>query len=414
MKQFFVFSLIVLLSATKIIAGDTSNQNANLLSKIVTNTDLVHGAPRKQKRAEILWTKVICKEKDRYIGWPTICARKNGELLAVFSGDRDAHVCPFGKVQMVRSNDQGETWSDPQTVQNSVVDNRDAGIMELQNGDLVLTWFTSICYVGSFPRTHKFAPKGTKAYYYQRHFENLSVQEIIDNIGYFTKRSTDGGKTWEKPVRTYGSANHGGIQLKDGRLLMISRRWGAEGNFHPQDPISKTVKHELTVEESKDNAKSWNKIANLFPGDHTDITLFHEPHVVETASGKLVAQFRCHLKGTPLYQAESTDGGKTWSPMRQLPIHGLPPHLICLADNKLLTVYGRRFGDYGEYGCISDDEGKTWDVENEIKITGHFNNDLGYPASVQLKDGFILTVYYQAENPGEKTALMATKWCITQ
>ena len=38
------------------------------------------------------------------------------------------------------------------------------------------------------------------------------------------------------------------------------------------------------------------------------------------------------------------------------------------------------------------------------------NNDLGYPASVQLDDGFILTVYYQAHNPNEKPCLMGTYW----
>ena len=58
---------------------------------------------------EILWTKPICVETNRYIGWPTVCCRANGELLAVFSGDRDEHVDPFGKVQMVRSRDGGET-----------------------------------------------------------------------------------------------------------------------------------------------------------------------------------------------------------------------------------------------------------------------------------------------------------------
>ena len=48
--------------------------------------------------AEILWTKPICVETNRYVGWPTVCCRANGELLAVFSGDRDEHVDPFGKV----------------------------------------------------------------------------------------------------------------------------------------------------------------------------------------------------------------------------------------------------------------------------------------------------------------------------
>ena len=66
--------------------------------------------PKEQARAEIKWVKEICVEKDRYIGWPTVCRLANGDLLAVFSGDRDSHICPWGKVQMIRSTDDGETW----------------------------------------------------------------------------------------------------------------------------------------------------------------------------------------------------------------------------------------------------------------------------------------------------------------
>lgn len=55
-------------------------------------------------------TGVICKQPGRYIGWPTIARTSKGELIVTFSGDRDAHVCPWGKTQMVRSRDNGKTW----------------------------------------------------------------------------------------------------------------------------------------------------------------------------------------------------------------------------------------------------------------------------------------------------------------
>ena len=130
-----------------------------------------------------------------------------------------------------------------------------------------------------------------------------------------------------------------------------------------------------------------------------------------TVDGTIVAQFRCHIDFN-LRQSESTDGGKTWTPVHRLDIHGHPPHLIRLADDKLVTVYGVRDGAFGEYACISDDNGKTWDVKNQIKLAGHWCGDLGYPASVQLPDGSIITVYYQAEKIGEKTCLMATRWRV--
>jgi hypothetical protein len=93
-------------------------------------------------------------------------------------------------------------------------------------------------------------------------------------------------------------------------------------------------------------------------------------------------------------------------------IQGYPPHLIKLRGGKLVTVYGRRMSAFGEYACLSDDQGRTWDVANEIKLAGHFDGDLGYPASAELPDGSILTVYYQAEKKGEPPCLMATKWRV--
>ena len=100
--------------------------------------------------ASVLWNRPICKEPGRYIGWPSVICTKGGELLAVFSGDRDSHVCPWGKVQLVRSKDGGETWSAPISIRNDSLDDRDAGIMELANGDLVVTYFSSL-HFGKMP-----------------------------------------------------------------------------------------------------------------------------------------------------------------------------------------------------------------------------------------------------------------------
>jgi hypothetical protein len=141
-------------------------------------------------------------------------------------------------------------------------------------------------------------------------------------------------------------------------------------------------------------------------------TAFHEPHVVEAASGKLVAMFRHH--GEPgkyyLWQTESVDGGKTWSVLHQTGIWGYPPHLIRLDSGDLLVTYGRRKEPFGERACISRDEGETWVLDNEIELSRAPNSDLGYPSSVQLGDGTLLTVYYQIDKPGEKSCLMATHW----
>jgi len=338
--------------------------------------------------ATILSTKVICKQPGRYIGWPTIAKMRSGELVAVFSGDRDAHVCPWGKTQLVRSTDNGETWTDPVTINNTPLDDRDAGVLETAQGTLLVSWFTSLAF------------DNTKQAKWQRHTEKLGPETREEWLGHWVRRSTDNGKTWGDPIRTNGSAPHGPIELRDGRLLYVGKG-------------SRDDHRALTVEESKDDGLTWQLIATVALPDGESIDHYHEPHAVETDTGRLVAMFRYQPKDSAqsfLRQAESADGGKTWSTAHPTPIWGYPPHVIRLANGWLLVAYGRRRAPYSERACISKDEGETWDVEHEITVADALNGDLGYPASVQLDDGSIFTVYYQIDQPGEKTCLMGTHW----
>ena len=364
--------------------------------------------PADQGVAEVIKTDVICKQPGRYIGWPTVCRKRDGELLAVFSGDRDQHVCPWGKVQMVRSNDEGKTWSEPLSICNTPLDDRDAGIIETRQGTLVVAWFTSLAFEGSLKSSWlRGLELPAVLNQWRLHAEKLTPETREEWLGYWTRRSEDNGETWDAPVRTKGSAPHGAIELADGRLLFV-------GRCRPHRDS------ELTVEESRDDGRSWQQIASVAvaPGDNA--SEFHEPHVVEAADGRLVAMFRYHYidektkkrDGTKCFlrQADSTDGGRTWTTARVTGLLGYPPHLIRLRDGTLVCAYGRRVKPYGEYACLSRDGGRTWDTENEIKLAGAMNGDLGYPASAELGDGSILTVYYQIHESGERTCLMGTHW----
>jgi sialidase-1 len=64
-------------------------------------------------RARLLDTTIISLDHDNYHGWPTVTRRANGELLVACSGGRETHVCPFGRVDLIRSNDDGRTWTWP-------------------------------------------------------------------------------------------------------------------------------------------------------------------------------------------------------------------------------------------------------------------------------------------------------------
>ena len=368
--------------------------------------------------AEILETKVICREEGRYLGWPTVCRRANGELLVVFSGDRDQHVCPWGKVQLIRSADDGKTWSAPVTIQNGLLDDRDAGLIELGDGTLLLNWFTSTAFYALNLNDESKDPKSRAVRAeYLRHYEKLPRHLVREALGFWTARSADGGKTWSKPVRTPGTLPHGRTELRDGRILAITRRFASEGLFLKDEPGFDQIGHHILCEESSDGGRSWKAIADLQPADGVSLVDLHEPHLAELPDGRLVAQARWHKNPMPgsegmgLVQAESSDGGRTWSKLTPTKIVGFPPHLLVLKDGRLITVYAKRIdGICGEYACVSTDGGRTWDVEHELLLHPFDNGDLGYPSSAQLADGSILTVYYQPPRVGEPTAIQMTRW----
>ena len=93
-----LISLLVVASISLLVAGE---------DVLAEKTD------SRSTPATILSRKVICKQAGRYIAWPTGTKTSSGDLLAVFSGDRDAHLCPRGKTFLVRSTDGGKSWSEP-------------------------------------------------------------------------------------------------------------------------------------------------------------------------------------------------------------------------------------------------------------------------------------------------------------
>jgi len=361
-----------------------------------------------QSRAEVAWTRVIADDGGRYCGWPSVCCRKNGELIAVYSGDRTTHICPWGQVRLIRSTDNGETWSEPQVIRNGLLDDRDAGIIELDNGDLMVFWFTSIAYK---VKLRKRNPD------WDRHYAKIPEKLVREELGSFSMNSSDGGKTWSKPVRVPTSAPHGGIQLQDGRIVVVGvQNRAVRGNLLPEDPGEAAImpSDRYVVAESRDRGASWRELGVYPVGEYKAIC---EPHLFEAKDGVLHAFFRNHKGNGCLTKSCSRDGGKTWSDMQPTAIDGFPPHILRLRDGRLVLSYGRRKTDrFGEFAVISDDGGKTWDVAHEVALAHSINTDLGYPCSTELLDGSILTVYYQqpVPGPGAKPAVMATKWKLTR
>ena len=69
-------------------------------------------AGRWPAQATIRETKVISRQPNFYHGWPTVCRCRSGRLLVNYSGGHEGHVCPFGRVELIQSSNDGATWSD--------------------------------------------------------------------------------------------------------------------------------------------------------------------------------------------------------------------------------------------------------------------------------------------------------------
>jgi hypothetical protein len=79
------------------------------------------------------------------------------------------------------------------------------------------------------------------------------------------------------------------------------------------------------------------------------------------------------------------------------------------SSGALICSFGRRCEPFGEFAWVSYDGGETWEEEYAID-TNASDGDLGYPATVELDDGSLLTVYYQ-KLPGDmKPSFLCTRW----
>ncbi len=372
---------------------------------------------------DIIETRTICKQPGRYIGWATVAGAPDGTLYAVFSGDRDSHNCPFGKNFIVRSSDGGKTWSEPELVNNTPLDDRDTGLVVCADGTLVMTWFTSYYYTLYRKIRDNYAKQGVAVadwQEYERTLAGVAEAEVLQwtpnsvspdgerRMGYWTRRSKDGGKSWDSPTVVPASAPHGANVMANGDLIIVG-----SGNND-----GSSAKRTLTVARSSDQGITWKVLATMpatpkgrdIEGDSHRLC---EPHVIELPSGKLLMMARMECRGFErrfLWQAESHDGGSTWTDPIESAVRGFPPHLLLLNDGRLLVSYNIRHDPPGQRFCISADEGKTWDVDNEIVLPPASESDLGYPSTAQCADGTLVSVYYQRPQPDQKTALMMTRW----
>ena len=85
--------------------------------------------------------------------------------------------------------------------------------------------------------------------------------------------------------------------------------------------------------------------------------------------------------------------------------------MLRLRNGDILMSYGYRKKPYGNRTRISTNHGKTWGDELIISADG-IDGDLGYPSTVELADGTLLTVWYESLAKPKLAVLRQSKWRI--
>ncbi len=351
----------------------------------------------------------------RYNGWPSIAIDDRGVLYAAASTMRLTHGDPSGKNGMWLSFNEGKTWTPTIIVNDTYYDDRDSGITYLGDGKFIYTFFTEVL-PGNWHKLQEaewFQPEDkAMASGFSKMWDELPDSDRKRLAGSFCMLSDDYGVTWSDRIPVGVFAPHGASKCKDGSLIYL-------GKIGIDMDSPNAGRERVGMMTSKDGGRTWVMNGTVpLPADLPDPVYFHEPHVVELPSGRLLGAMRVH--GRPvepectIYTTFSDDKGETWSEPKEIPgLDGLPPHILVHSSGAVIISYGcRTAGNRSERAVVSYDGGETWpeDYVLDTNINENKQVDLGYPASVEMPDGSIFTVYYQGLPDDWDTSVLWARW----
>lgn len=317
-----------------------------------------------------------------FVGWDTPIRLKNGDWLVGFnagywhaSPPTPLHYAPKtleeyrkmgmptdivaptgGRAMITRSTDEGKTWSKPETLIDTPLDDRHPAFVQLKDGTVLGCFFT---YAGEAANN-----------------DYAKEPAMAPRVHFL--RSFDNGKTWEKKARQiqtpflYDETDGPLVRLKDGSVLVAINGRATSG---PPDQAG--------IFRSTDRGQTWKLLSTLSAAHD-----LHEVTVEELPNGRLV--FMARPEGDISW---SDDRGRTWTQPQTFGMRMFAPSLYVLRDGTLVCLHGSYAPGHGGLRVIfSKDGGETWIAP--ARDHGFLvDNAYGYGKAMELPDGSLFITY---------------------
>jgi len=334
---------------------------------------------------------IVYRDPEYYAAFPSIVCRPDGELLVAFRraperrtmGGRCTHKDPNSQLVLVRSTDDGETWSEsPELIYaHPLGGSQDPCMVQLADGTILCASYLWIL----MPETSEISARrnGWK----------------FGFAGGYLMRSSDGGHHWHGPItpppvpggagkdylgRPLPACARGAmLEGSDGLLYWVVTR----ADVHT--PEERRWSIHLLV--SPDQGETWEYRCPV--AEDAKVT-FNETSLYETPAGDLVAFVRTADFDDHTVIVRSKDRGRSFEPWEDAGFQG-HPHCACrLPDGRAFLVYGYRHEPYGIRARVLDPECTDIAAPEIVLRDDGGSGDLGYPWVTLLPDGRVLAVYY--------------------
>ena len=312
--------------------------------------------------------------------WPNLTLMANGEIAAAIYNHPSHGYGSGSNIELWTSSDEGKLWDFRSTVSSQAENNPRSIRMNHA--------------VGLNSEGHIIAM--VSGYQENQRLPFLPLQLCI---------SPDNGLTWSRSLLDeIGYIPFGDIIALPDRELLCAM-------YIKNKPDGRTA----LLFSSKDGGVTWSEKSRI--GEAGETNLLYCKNGVLLAAGRTPCRESMdrvlpHGAGTMIYR--SNNQGQTWDSGKLISPQGQEnAHLLELLDGRILCAITSRIpGLFGVIFRISADGGGTWSVPEvliSIPAADWRKTDSGYPSSVQLPDGTIVTAFYYGPKKPE-LARYAAPW----